>query len=200
MIQATAMCIPGQNHFLLLSVSHQRILDRALIVLGIASAGVIFSAGAAITIYLSGQAFSEQVFSVLGLMGSSFLIYLGFISIRRGINHETQEHRDERQKITPIAAFSSGFLVNLSNAKSVLFFGSVFATTLPLATMSFGSHVIVITSFFVNSILVHGAVSVLLSTPSFRRATDQYHSIILLASGVIFLLFAALSILNILKS
>lgn len=54
MIQATAMCIPGQNHFLILSASHQRTLNRALIVLGIAAAGVIFSAGAAITIYLSG--------------------------------------------------------------------------------------------------------------------------------------------------
>lgn len=192
-LQATAMSVPGQNHFLILSACNQGALTRSLIVVGIATAGVVFSAGAAIAIYLSGQAFSERVFGALGLMGSCFLIYLGLKSIRAGLRQQTQEHGAARAAFSPGRAFSSGFLVNLSNAKSVLFFGSVFATTLPLATMSFGAYAFVVVAFFLNSVLVHGAVSALLATGVVRRATDRHRPIILVVSGCVFLLFALLS-------
>ncbi len=197
-LQATAMSVPGQNHFLILSASNQGALTRSLIVIGIATAGIVFSAGAAFTIYLSGQAFSDRVFGALGLMGSGFLVYLGIKTIRGGLKGRSRSGDAERVDLSPAKAFSSGFLVNLSNAKSVLFFSSVFATTLPLATMSFGNHAFVVAAFFLNSVFIHGSVSALLATPAIRKATDAHRPMIQVISGGVFLLFAVLSAAHIL--
>ncbi|MCY4304716.1 MAG: hypothetical protein OXC62_08090, partial [Aestuariivita sp.] len=86
------------------------------------------------------------------------------------------------------------------NAKSVLFFGSIFVTTLPLAVMSINLHVFVIIAFFLNSVLGHGVVSTLLSTPMVRRFTDRYRSVILILSGFVFVAFALMSIFQILST
>ncbi|MBK5933392.1 threonine/homoserine/homoserine lactone efflux protein [Rhodovulum imhoffii] len=192
-LQATAMSVPGQNHFLILSASQQGALVRGLIVVGIATAGVVFSSGAAIAVYFSGQAFSDRIFSILGLLGSGFLVYLGGKSIRSALRRHTPEGGSAAPSLSLGRAFSSGFFVNISNAKSVLFFGAVFATSLPLATMSLGALAFVVLAFFLNSLLVHGAVSALLATGAVRRFTDRRRPLILLVSGCLFLVFAVFS-------
>ena len=157
-LQATAMSIPGQNHFLILSALHQGALVRGIIV------------------YLGGK-----------------LIYT---ALRR--------HPPKNEIIAPnlslSRAFFLGFFVNISNAKSVLFFGAVFATTLPLSTMSLGDLVFVVLSFFLNSIFFHGAVSALLSLGAIRRFTKRQRPIILLVSGCLFLLFAVFSTLHFIET
>jgi len=199
-LQATAMSVPGQNHFLILSTTQQHVIARMLVVIGIASAGVVFAAGASTAIYYSGQAFSDRIFSALGLIGSCYLLYLGVTLIRRGVQSRgtIAEASGETRVLAPLHAFSSGFLVNLSNAKSVLFFGSIFATTLPLASMSLSAHVLVVAAFFLNSLLVHGLVSALLSAKIARSVITTKRPIILMVSGGVFVTFAILSLMHIL--
>ncbi len=199
-LQATAMSIPGQNHFLILSALHQGALVRGIIVLGIATAGVIFSSGAAIAVYFSGQAFSDKVFSIFGVLGSCFLVYLGGKLIYTALRRHPPKNEIIAPNLSLSRAFFLGFFVNISNAKSVLFFGAVFATTLPLSTMSLGDLVFVVLSFFLNSIFFHGAVSALLSLGAIRRFTKRQRPIILLVSGCLFLLFAVFSTLHFIET
>jgi len=188
-LQAIAMSVPGQNHFLILSTSEQKFVTRLLLVIGIASAGVVFSVGAIAAIYFSGQVLSDRMFSIFGILGSSYLLYLGTSSILQSRRAESEQIAWTKH-LSPIHAFVSGFLVNLSNAKSVLFFGSIFTTTLPLAQMSPSALMLVVSAFYANSILVHGVVSVLFTTEPIRSITQTKRPLVLLISGVAFVIFA----------
>lgn len=76
-IQALAMMVPGQNHFMLLSVSSAGRAAVAMTTLGIASAGVVFSTGVVLSIWLGGRVISDALFGLLNIAGSGYLIYLG---------------------------------------------------------------------------------------------------------------------------
>ena len=201
MLQATAMMMPGQNHFLILSLSHIGFFKRFAAVLGIATAGLLFSSGASAAIYFSGEAMGIRIFAALGLVGSVYLFYLGITNVHRGLrNARTHNLEPTKKHLTAFDTFSSGFLVNLSNAKSILFFGSIFATTLPLASMTFPSHIFVVVLFFLNSVLIHGFVSVLISTSIMQALTQTRQGTILIVSGIFFIFFAIGSILNIVST
>ena len=197
-LQAMAMIVPGQNHFLILSVSRAGLFRAMLAVAGIASAGAVYSSGASAAAYLSGKAADFRVFAALGFIGCLYLLHIGIGGIRRGLRPAT-ELRTEAERIdwTAGRAFLSGFLVNLSNAKSILFFGSIFTTALPLADMSIPLHVLAVSMFFINSILVHGGVAMLLSSPFPRKFIEARRNVISLASGAVFIAFSISSIAGI---
>lgn len=190
-IQALAMIVPGQNHLLLLSMAHERGRVRLGAAVGIATAGLVFSTGAAASLWLGGRAASTAFFGVLNIVGAAYLLYLGvrfLIAVARrepavGVAAGSAEVR------TIGGAFTAGFLVNLSNPKSALFFASVFATTLPLSDMSFGAFGFVVAAFFGNSLVVHGVVAVLFSVAAVRRFVAARERVIRLVAGVVFVLF-----------
>lgn len=201
MLQAMAMMVPGQNHFLILSLSHIEFSKRFAAVLGIASAGLLFSSGASAAIYFSGEALSIKIFAVLGLVGSVYLFYLGITNVLRGLqNARTQNLEPTKKDLSAFDTFSSGFLVNLSNAKSILFFGSIFATTLPLASMTVSSHIFVVLLFFLNSVMIHGFVSILVSTSVMQVLIQDRQGTILMVSGIFFIFFAIGSILHLVSA
>jgi threonine efflux protein len=63
-------------------------------------------------------------------------------------------HIASSKPLTPVAAFRIGFLTNLSNPKSAAFFGSVFATALPLHP-SVATVIAVIALVIVNALAWH---------------------------------------------
>lgn len=197
-LQATAMIVPGQNHFLILSVSRTGLFKAMLAVAGIASGGAVYSSGASAAAFLSGKAADFRVFALLGLVGCLYLLHIGIGGVRRGL-HPSAERRTEAPRIAWTAgrAFLSGFLVNLSNAKSILFFGSIFTTALPLAEMSIPLHILAVSMFFLNSILVHGGVAMLLSSPVPRKIIEARQNAISLASGAAFIVFSISSMAGI---
>lgn len=134
---------------------------------------MVFSVAASAAIYVAGQAASDRIFLVLNAVGSIYLIYLGAFVILRGTRPRPQRTAPAPSALGParmvsLAGFPSGFLVNLANAKSALFFGSVFATTMPLSAMALSDYALVIAMFFLNSALAHGIVATFFAAPIMR--------------------------------
>lgn len=86
----------------------------------------------------------------LQIAGGFYLIYVAVRFWRAG----SSAGEATTDQLTPVAAFRLGFLTNIMNPKSALFFGSVFATALPHeppALMLVGAVLVV----FVNALVWH---------------------------------------------
>ena len=203
-IQAAAMVVPGQNHFLLLSMLSEGVRTRLMAVLGIASAGIVFSTGAALSLWWGGQAANEGYFSVINLVGAAYLLFIGSGMIKAfrtcapekkmiGRSSVNQMRADARVPAGAWRSYMAGFLVNLSNPKSALFFGSIFATTLPISEMTLFGFMLVVVTFFFNSVAVHFSVVSIFSIRSIRVVILDYDRHIRLGAGVLFVAFGLMS-------
>jgi len=199
-IQALAMVVPGQNHFMLLSISSAGRIALAMTVLGIASAGVVFSTGVVLGIWLGGQATSAFWFAILNVFGAVYLIYLGIRLILPSWNYLWLPSDDKaktsfldkalNKKAIPLKiAFKSGFLVNISNSKSGLFFASIFSTTLPLSEMNIFYVILAVIAFFLNSILFHGIIAGFFTLPNIQTIILKWNNYIQMMAGSIFVVF-----------
>jgi threonine efflux protein len=203
-IQAMAMLVPGQNHFLLLSISSSGFRARALTVLGIASAGLVFSSGVVFTIWFGGQASGAIWFTLLNILGATYLIYLGVRLISSFWTSaiapfpdmdgdETRTSRQYGSSNPKVAAYLSGLLVNISNPKSALFFASIFSVTIPISETGPIYLILAIVAFFLNSLLFHGIVSGFFALPRsqyFIRTLRRYINIV---AGTVFASFGIIS-------
>ena len=201
-IQALAMMVPGQNHFLLLSVSSAGRAAIAITTLGIASAGVVFSTGVVLSIWLGGRVISDTLFGLLNIAGSGYLIYLGskflwsfWKQSQSSANKWTKNILSEENKMSLRSAFCSGFLVNISNSKSVLFFASIFATTLPLSDMGIFSVTLAILGFFLNSIVFHGMVGGFFTLKNIQSSVLKWSVYVQAIAGLAFISFGSSSAL-----
>ncbi|MCY4033792.1 MAG: LysE family transporter [Hyphomicrobiales bacterium] len=205
-IQALAMMAPGQNHFMLLSVSSAGRAAVAMTTLGIASAGVVFSTGVVLSIWLGGRVISDALFGLLNIAGAGYLIYLGskFLwSFRKQSQSPPDKETKnilskgnlEENKISLRSAFRSGFLVNISNSKSALFFASIFATTLPLSEMGIFSVALAISGFFLNSILFHGTVGGFFTLKNIQSFVLKWSVYVQVVAGLAFIIFGSSSAL-----
>ncbi|MCY4047980.1 MAG: LysE family transporter [Hyphomicrobiales bacterium] len=203
-IQALAMMAPGQNHFMLLSVSPAGRIAVVMTTLGIASAGVVFSTGVVLSIWFGGQVISETLFGLLSIAGSGYLIYLGskFLwsfwkqsqsATSKGAENTLPEENIEKSKMSLLSAFRSGFLVNISNSKSALFFASIFATTLPLSEMGISSVTLAILGFFLNSIVFHGMVGIFFTLKNIQTLVLKWSVYIQTIAGLVFIGFGGSS-------
>ncbi|MCY4030541.1 MAG: LysE family transporter [Hyphomicrobiales bacterium] len=205
-IQALAMMVPGQNHFMLLSVSSAGRAAVAMTTLGIASAGVVFSTGVVLSIWLGGRVISDALFGLLNIAGAGYLIYLGskFLwSFRKQPQSPPDKETKnilskgnlEENKISLRSAFRSGFLVNISNSKSALFFASIFATTLPLSEMGIFSVALAISGFFLNSIVFHGMVGGFFTLKNIQSFVLKWSVYVQVVAGLAFISFGSSSAL-----
>lgn len=203
-IQALAMIVPGQNHFMLLSVSSAGRSAIAVTTLGIASAGVVFSTGVVMSIWFGGRVISDTLFGILNIAGSGYLIYLGgkflwsfWKQSQSPVHKETKntlfKRNLEENKVSLRAAFRSGFLVNISNSKSALFFASIFATTLPLSEMGILYITLAISGFFLNSIVFHGAVGGFFTLKNIQSFVLKWSVYVQAVAGVAFISFGGSS-------
>ncbi|RVM01812.1 LysE family transporter [Sinorhizobium meliloti] len=203
-IQALAMLVPGQNHLLLLSISSSGAYARAMAVFGIASAGVVFSTVVVFSIWLGGEATSAIWFALLNLLGSAYLTYLGAqltssfwrLKLARppnGTAIQFQNHAAAMYSTLPRIPFFSGFLVNISNPKSALFFASIFSATIPVAKTNPLGLIVAILAFFLNSILFHGIVAGFFSLPRIQSILSKWAIYIRLLAGLVFISFGLVS-------
>jgi len=101
----------------------------------------------------------------LQVAGGMYLCYVGIRLWRSG----TSANGQQSETLAPWAAFRLGFLTNIMNPKSALFFGSVFATALPTApsaTLLAASTVLV----FVNALCWHTFLAAAFSHPRVQAA------------------------------
>lgn len=94
--------------------------------LGVTAVAVIWSTLAVLGVH---AIFEAHPYLRLGLQvaGAGYLLHVAIRLWRAGI----KKQEETSMELTPIAAFRLGFLTNIMNPKSALFFGSIFATALP---------------------------------------------------------------------
>lgn len=120
--------------------------------LAVAGVGVVFSAHPSLRL-------AAQV------AGGLYLLYLAVKLWRAGGPAGTPDGA----VMSRSAAFRTGFTTSALNPKIALFYGSVFATALP-AEPPFGLIVAAVLMVFANSVVWHGGLAFLLSSPRVQRA------------------------------
>ncbi|QPB42620.1 LysE family transporter [Rodentibacter haemolyticus] len=134
---------------------------------------------------------------VIMLMGGSYLAYLGFLMARskKHAQFELVSASELNQQTTIKKEIMKGLLVNLSNAKVVVYFSSVMSLVLVNITETwqivFAFAVIVVETFF-----YFYAVSLIFSRNIAKRLYSQYSRYIDNAAGIVFLFFGLLLIYN----
>ena len=83
-----------------------------------------------------------------------------------------------------VAAFRAGFTTSALNPKIALFYGSVFATSLP-ADPSLILVVLAVLLVFANSVIWHSSLALLLSHPNVQRAYLRHNRALNRLSGVL---------------
>lgn len=127
---------------------------------------------------------------VIMLLGGSYLMYLGFLMAKSRTNatFESITEHDLNQHTTVKKEIMKGLLVNLSNAKVVIYFASVMSLVLVNMTetwqMWLAFVIIVIETF-----LYFYVVSILFSRAVAKRFYSQYSRYIDNLAGTIFLMF-----------
>lgn len=127
---------------------------------------------------------------VIMLLGGGYLMYLGFLMAqsRTNVSFEIMSEQELNQNSTVKKEIMKGLLVNLSNAKAIIYFASVMSLVLVNMTESWQmwlAFVIIV----VETFLYFYVVSVLFSRPMSKRFYSQYSRYIDNAAGAIFLLF-----------
>jgi threonine efflux protein len=101
-----------------------------------------------------------QLRMAVQIIGGLYLIYVATKLWRSGDSQSGQSVNS----MTDVAAFRLGFLTNITNPKSALFFGSVFATSLP-ANPSYGLLIVAVALVFLNAIVWHLFLALAFSHP-----------------------------------
>jgi len=126
---------PGPDFAMVLrqSISHGR--GAAIITsAGIGSAILVHGT---YTILGLGLIISQSVFlfSLLKYAGAAYLVWLGIGALRAPASHMPGDiAKSDRRKMSPVKAFSIGFLTNLLNPKAALFFLALFTSVVSATT------------------------------------------------------------------
>lgn len=130
------------------------------------------------------EIFPTAVF-VLKLVGASYLIWMGVKSLKASLSTPAEQAPVSSDGNSLMAAAKIGVIVALTNPKSALFFGSVFATFVP-ADASLFLLVLIAVICCVQSALQHAITATVIST---QPATMFFATFQRWITGVFGLLF-----------
>lgn len=127
---------------------------------------------------------------VIMLLGGGYLMYLGYLMTKSRTNVAFEAVSDEElNKATSVRKeIMKGLLVNLSNAKAIIYFASVMSYILVTLTQMWQMIIAFLIILF-ETFLYFYFVSVLFSRPTAKYFYSRYSRYIDNAAGVIFLLF-----------
>jgi threonine efflux protein len=168
-VDLLAAMSPGPN-FVLVTQTAIRHASRSAsaVVLGLVAANLVWCSGVILGLTAAFQVV-PWLYGALKLAGGAYLIYLG-LSLWR--SSDPAPSRSDRSAEYPIfSAFLRGLITNLTNPKSAVYFGSIFALFLsPGTPASIQAAAVLIV--LVDSVLWYGVVAVLFSRPSVQRAYE----------------------------
>lgn len=130
-IWTVAVMTPGPNLFMTLqaSVNGSR-LTGLLVVLGTCTGTIVWSVAGYFGIaYLFHTL--PWMYTILKLIGGSYIIYLGIISIISSRKTRPETHAQEKSFQRFWCGYWKGLATNLSNPKTAMFITSLFASVLP---------------------------------------------------------------------
>jgi threonine efflux protein len=165
------LLVPGFNVVLIGQLAAGGSRAAALFaVLGMTSATLIW---ASLAILGVGVVFSAhpQLRYVAQVAGGVYLVYLAVKVWRSGSSPSSKAP----SSLGRLAAFRMGLLTSLLNPKIALFYGSVFATSLPQSPsgLLIASAIAVV---YANSVVWHTSVAVLLSQHKVQQAYSRNHA------------------------
>jgi threonine efflux protein len=112
--------------------------------------------------------------------GGLYLLYLAFNLWRAGASVASKPHG----RLSSITAFRVGFMTSALNPKIALFYGSVFATSLPPSPP--WAHIVgAVAVVYLNSIIWHTSLAVVLSQQAVQRAYLRNFARLTKASGAV---------------
>lgn len=167
-IHLAAVISPGPN-FLVVSQTSVRDSRRAglLSASGVALAAVVWSLAALVGVSLLFEK-AAWLYSGLKLLGGAYLVYLGVQSWRHaGVPLEARAGVPETQA-SPWRTVRTGFVTNLTNPKSAVFFGSIFAALLS-PSLPFWVRGAAVGVVFFNALCWYGFVATVFSTQRVQR-------------------------------
>jgi RhtB (resistance to homoserine/threonine) family protein len=164
-VDLLAAISPGPNFVLVTQTAIQRTRPHAVaVVLGLVSANLIWCA--AVVFGLSALfEFAPWLYGALKFLGGAYLIYLG-VSLWRTAS--SKMNTESSLKKTLGAAYIRGLLTNLSNPKSVVYFGSIFTLFMRPATPAWLKLIAVGIVLF-DTVLWYGSVALLFSSNTVQR-------------------------------
>nr|MDQ3397967.1 LysE family transporter [Deinococcota bacterium] len=129
-VHAIAMISPGPNFFIVTqtAISHSR-RNGVFVAFGIACAAALWSSAALLGLNLLFER-ASWLYQGVRVLGGAYLLYLGVQSWHYA-SHPLAV--TAKVLVTPSGwqSFRTGFITNLTNPKSVVFFGGMFAALLP---------------------------------------------------------------------
>lgn len=138
---------------------------------------------------------NKLIFTVIQYLGAFYLILIGIQSLRSFQSQIGQETVSASSRISPFRAVRIGFITNVLNPKSTLFFLSLFSTILN-PTVGKLTLVVIAVLLVVTTILWFSLVALLISHPRFtttlkryEKTVHQFFGVLLIGIGGIILIF-----------
>ncbi len=179
-----AVVTPGPNFLAAARISTLRDRRAGLAAVGGIGLGtMLWGVAGAFGVHLM-FSLAPWLYAALTLIGAAYLIFVGARIIAGSFGAATVAPGPSL--LGP--AFRSGLLTSLSNPKSALFVGALFAAVMPLGA-SLGSGLIAVAEMVAISVIWYGLVVCVLTT---RRAANVYARMrrwIDRAAGTVFVLF-----------
>lgn len=165
-VDLLAAISPGPNFVVVTQTAIQRTRRHAAsVVLGLVSANLIWCAAVAFGLSALFE-LAPWLYGTIKFLGGAYLIYLG-VSLWRTVG-SSETNTESSLQNTLGAAYIRGLLTNLSNPKSVVYFGSIFALFMRPTTPAWVQLTAVGIVLF-DTFLWYGSVAVLFSSRAVRR-------------------------------
>ncbi|MFH0255695.1 LysE family translocator [Vibrio rumoiensis] len=130
-------------------------------------------------------------FSILQLLGGSYLLWLGFGALKSIYQHKRSDNQTERKPSRILKdqtkAFSKGLMTNLLNPKALVFFVSLMSSLVP-ATMSVAGKSAAVFILWSLALLWFSLLAWMLSTKTLQRKLEASAIYIDGICGIIFTL------------
>jgi threonine/homoserine/homoserine lactone efflux protein len=183
-LHVAAMMTPGANVLLISQLAaSDRSRSAAFAALGVTTGAAIWATCAVLGINAIFKAF-PWLHLVLQIAGGLYLLYVASRLWRSG----GMALNGSASHVSGSAAFRRGFLTNITNPKSALFFGSVFAASFPVAPMPL-LQAAAVTMIVLNSLCWHSLLAYLFSRNRVRlaysRASGVFNRVASIAVGAL---------------
>jgi threonine efflux protein len=185
-VHVAALVTPGPNVLVVTrTAASGRRATAVLVALGVATGAAIWATAAALGV----QALFESVGlspRLLQLAGGAYLMWLGLRLWTSSLSRHGVPHPPALSHTSRISPYLVGLFTNLSNPKSLIFFGSVFASILgphPSATLRVAGVLLIV----FDATIWHVGLALLFSTGAIQSRYDRIRSGLDRAVGSVFI-------------
>ncbi len=187
-VDLLAAISPGPNFIVVTqaAIRHTR-RHAVMVVLGIVTANLIWCGAVAFGLSALFK-LAPWLYGAIKFMGRAYLIYLGVCLCRNDGSTPTPSESSLQSLLS--AAYVRGLLTNLSNPKSVVYFGSIFALFMKPDTPVW-VQVVAVGIVLFDTVLWYGAVAVLFSSSAVQRLYARIQRPINRLTGVVMVMFGA---------